>query len=83
MEKCLKHSDRKLDYFCISCKEHYCAICIDKHRRHNYVRLTDIFTRKDADQIVAEMKNVVDETTANSERTREAFVAKLNFGTAL
>lgn len=79
MEKCLKHSDRKLDYFCISCKEHYCAICIDKHRRHNYVRLTDIFTRKDADQIVAEMKNVIDETTANSERTREAFVAKLNF----
>ena len=42
---CEKHPKKYLEFYCITCKIHFCTDCLEEHKTHSHVKLCDYFSK--------------------------------------
>ena len=48
---CIKHIDKKYEYYCEDCKEHLCIVCKGEHVHHKIVILSEYIDDKEFEEI--------------------------------
>lgn len=73
---CEKHPKKYLEFYCITCKIHFCTDCLEEHKTHSHVKLCDYFS-KNTFKSICDNKTKAKEIIETNKKLRDSIIVYL------